>query len=105
MMSNAKDDAMSLIHEDELIAAAERQDLIARYVVSDPHHPGIARYRLRDSAISVWTLVAYYDAVSHDLNQVAYDYDLPIEQVRAALAFYVEHADAIDAYLRSRQPA
>jgi len=100
-----KGDAMSLIHETKSIAAAERQELIARYVVPDPHHPGIAHYQLCDSAISVWALVAYYDAVGHDLDRVAYDYDIPAEQVRAALAFYTEHAEAVDAYLRSRQTA
>ena len=96
---------MSLIHEAESIAVEERQELIACFIVPDPHHPGIAHYQLRDSAISVWALVAYYDAVGHDLDRVAYDYDIPAEQVRAALAFYTEHVDAIDAYLRSRQTA
>jgi uncharacterized protein (DUF433 family) len=96
---------MSLIHEAESLTVAERRDLIARFIVPDPHHPGIAHYQLRDSAISIWALVAYYDAVRHDLDQVAYDYNIPVEQVRAALAFYAEHADAIDTYLRSRQIA
>ncbi len=94
---------MSLIHETESVTASKRRDLIARYVAPDPHHPGIAHYQLHESAISVWALVAYYETVGHDLGRVADDYDLPIEQVRAALAFYIEHADAIDAYLSSRR--
>ncbi len=94
---------MSLIHEVESVAATERRDLIARYIAPDPHHPGIARYQLRESAISVWALVAYYETVEHDLQRVADDYDLPLEQVRAALAFYTEHAESIDAYLSSRR--
>lgn len=103
MVSRAKDDGMSLIHEAESVIASERRDLIARYIVPDPHHPGIAQYQLRESAISVWALVAYYETVGHDLNLVAGDYDVPVEQVRAALAFYTEHADAIDTYLSSRR--
>ncbi len=95
---------MSLIHEPE-IAIAERKELIARYIVPDPHHDGIARYRLRESAISVWVLVAYYEAVAHDPGRVAADYDIPAEHVRAALAFYREHTDAIDAYLSARRSA
>ncbi len=103
MVSRAKDERMSLIHEAESVTASERRDLIARYIVSDPYHPGIAHYQLRESAISVWALVAYYETVEHDLNQVAGDYNVPVAQVRAALAFYIEHADAIDMYLSSRR--
>ena len=54
---------MPLIHAIERIPAIERQELIAEYVVPDPHHPGVAHYHLRESAISVWALVAYYEAV------------------------------------------
>ncbi|MGI8689655.1 MAG: DUF433 domain-containing protein [Thermomicrobiales bacterium] len=93
---------MSLINAIEQISAIERQELIAKYVVPDPHHPGIAQCCLRESSISVWALVAYYEAVGHDMNRVANDYDVPAEQIRAALAFYAEHTDAIDAYLSSR---
>ena len=96
---------MSLIHDTESVTLAERRDLIARFIAPDPHHPGVAHHQVRDVAVSVWALVAYYDAVGHDLNQVAYDYDITVEQVRAALAFYAEHVDTIDAYLRSRQVA
>src|SRR5262245_32125831 len=96
---------MSLIHETESFTASERQALIDQYIVPDPHHPGIAHYVLGKYGISVWALVAYYETVGHDLNRVASDYDIPADQVRAALAFYAEHADAIDAYLASRRTA
>ena len=96
---------MSLIHEPKSVTAAERRELIARYIAPDPHHQGVAHYRLRESAISVWALVAYYETAEHDTSRVAADYDIPAEQVRAALAFYTEHADAIDAYLSSRRTA
>ncbi|HEY7909034.1 MAG TPA: DUF433 domain-containing protein, partial [Thermomicrobiales bacterium] len=87
---------MPLIHAIERIPAIERQELIAEYVVPDPHHPGVAHFHLRESAISVWALVAYYEAVGQDLGRVARDYDVPDEHIRAALAFYAEQADAID---------
>jgi uncharacterized protein (DUF433 family) len=96
---------MSLIHETDVLSADERRALIRQYIVPDPHHPGIARYVLGEYGVSVWALVAYYEAVGHDLHRVASDYDVPDEQVRAALAFYTEHADAIDAYLASRRTA
>ncbi len=93
---------MSLIHASEQISAVERQGLIAKYIVPDPHHPGTTHYRLRESAVSVWVLVAYYETVGHDLRRVVSDYDLPEKHVQAALAFYVEYADAVDAYLSAR---
>jgi uncharacterized protein (DUF433 family) len=94
---------MSLIHEKLTLSPDERQALIHRYIAPDPHHLGIAHYVLREYGISVWALVAYVETVGHDLDRVAGDYDIPVEQVRAALAFYAEHADAIDTYLASRR--
>ncbi len=96
---------MSLIHETESVSTAERDRLIARYIAPDRPHRGLAHYQLREFGVAVWALVAYYATVGHDLERVADDYDLPVEQVRAALAFYTEHADAIDAYLSSRHIA
>ncbi len=90
---------MFLIHETQTLSSAERQALINHYIAPDPQHPGIAHYVLREYGISVWALVAYYATVGHDLDRVASDYDIPAEQVRAALAFYAEHTNAIDAYL------
>lgn len=94
---------MSLIHELEPTTERERATLIARHIMPDPTHPGLAHYRLRAFGIAVWALVAYYEAVGHDLARVAEDYDLPIDHVRAALAFYAEYSAAIDAYLSARR--
>ena len=44
---------MSLIQGAQSVTAIERQDLIARSIVPDPHHPGIAHHQLSESAISV----------------------------------------------------
>lgn len=93
---------MSLIHETESITATERQNLIAHYIAPDRHHPGIAHYQPREFGISVWAIAAYYETVGRDLDRVASDYDIPVEQARAALAYYAEHANEIDTYLASR---
>ncbi len=52
---------------------------------------------LVDSAVSVWALIGYLDAVGGDMQQVARDYDVPLEAVEAAVAFYRRHKILIDA--------
>ncbi|MBI3971845.1 MAG: hypothetical protein HY332_11200 [Chloroflexi bacterium] len=86
-----------------MITAANQQreeELITQYVDPDPHGRGPAEARLRDYGTSVWALVAYYlDAVDHDLDRVARDYDVPREAVEAALAYYRRNQALIDARL------
>ncbi len=71
--------------------------LIARYVEENPRFPGPADAWLRDSGVPVWALVGYYhQAVAEDETRVADDYELPVEAVRAALAYYRRHRRLID---------
>lgn len=49
------------------------------------------------SAVPVWALIGYLDAVGSDLQQVARDYDVPLEAAEAAIAFYRCHKILIDA--------
>lgn len=75
-------------------------DLIARYVVCNPHRPGLDRAELKDSGVEVWALVAYYeDAAQEDVDCVARAYAVPREAVEAALAYYKRHRSLIDARL------
>ena len=73
------------------------QELINEYIEQDPIRPGPASVRLRASGVSVWALVAYYQAAGNDLERVAADYQLPREAVEAALAYYRCHQASIDA--------
>ena len=91
---------MSLIQTDIAMTAEERADLIARYIQPNPHRPGIAHFVVRDEWISVWALVAYYETVQGNIAQVTHDYTIDPRYVRAALAFYAEHTEEIDAFLR-----
>ena len=72
-------------------------ELIDQYIEPNPYHPGIADARLRGYGVSVRALIAYDEAVHHDVDRVARDYRLPREAVEAALAYYRQHQDVIDA--------
>lgn len=81
------------------------QELIAKYIEPDPLRPGTMHARLGDYGVSVWALVAYYQAAQGDIDLVAADYDLPREAVEAALAFYRQHKASIDARIAEHDAA
>jgi uncharacterized protein (DUF433 family) len=54
--------------------------------------------RLRGSKVPVWAIVGYLRAVP-DIDQVAKDYDIPVDEVRAAQAFYRRYTFDVDARL------
>ena len=63
--------------------------LIQRHIAMDPHRPGPADARLKDSGVPLWALISYLQrAVAGDVAQTAEDYEVPIEAVEAALAYY-----------------
>ncbi len=78
------------------IGEGARQTLIDRWIEHNPHYPGKADARLRDYGVPVWALIGHARAVSGDSAQVARDYDLPLEPVEAAFAFYERHQAIID---------
>jgi uncharacterized protein (DUF433 family) len=67
----------------------------------DPHRPGPADARLRDSGVPLWALISYLQrAVGGEVAQAAEDYAVPVEAVEAALAYYQQseqHRQLIDA--------
>ena len=73
------------------------QELIARHIEPDSCRSAPHEARLVEHGVSVWALVAYLDVVNGDVRQVAEDYDVPVEAVQAALAYYHRHKDLIDA--------
>jgi uncharacterized protein (DUF433 family) len=75
-------------------------ELIARYIELNPRRPGRDRAQVRDAGVEVWALVAYYqDGAPGDIEEVARAYDIPVDAVRAALAYYARERDLIDAWL------
>ncbi len=71
--------------------------LITEYLEINPDKPGLDQARLKEYGVAVWAIVAYYQAVNGDSRQVAQDYELPPEQVDAALAYYRRHQTLLDA--------
>jgi uncharacterized protein (DUF433 family) len=78
----------------------EEQALIDRHIAVDPTGRGPADAYLKDYGTSVWALVAYLQGgATGDAGRVAADYEVPLEAVRAALAYYARHKAHIDARL------
>ena len=81
------------------------QGLIERYIEPNPYLPVANGARLRDYGVSVWALVAYYQAAGRDIDRVAADYEVPREAVEAALAYYRQHQASIDARIAEHDAA
>lgn len=82
--------------------AIDERALIERHIAPgwDRYPGGRADARLRGYGVSVWAVVAYLQMVGGDLDRVAEDYGLPHDAVQAALAYYRQHQELIDARLR-----
>ena len=73
--------------------------LIHQYLEPNPHRPGPADWRLRDYGVSVWAIVGQWQTVEHDVGRVAAAYAVPRQAVEAALAYYAQNPEVIDARL------
>ena len=90
-------------------------DALRQMVGPDKHPPGPARARLLAEQVPVWAIIGHAGAVAGStspsaftdvvLAQVADDYDISVEAVRAALLYYHEHRGAIDALLEANAAA
>jgi uncharacterized protein (DUF433 family) len=71
---------------------------------ADPHRPGKARYRLIEASIPVWSIIGHLRALDPEFSADAIDdiadaFAISVEDVIAAIAYYREHSDCIDALL------
>lgn len=71
--------------------------LIEQYIERNPHRPRIDDARIKGHGVAVWAIIGRLEAAGGDIVQAAADYDLPPDAVRAAIAYYEQHRDAIDA--------
>ena len=75
-------------------------ELIERYIEFIPGRPGRHRASIRDFGVEVWALIAYYqDGPPGEIDRIAEAYDIPVDAVRAALAYYDRERKVIDAWL------
>ncbi|HYI15793.1 MAG TPA: hypothetical protein VEX37_10415 [Thermomicrobiales bacterium] len=72
-------------------------ELIAEYILTSPDPESIEDVRLARYGVPVWALVGYLPAAQGDLGAIADAYELPLDAVLAAFAFYARHRSAIDA--------
>ena len=73
--------------------------LVAQWIEPDPNRPGAYNVWVVDYCVHVWAIIGYLEAVSGNIDRVAEDYDLPVDAVRAAVAYYRQHKEIIDARL------
>ena len=81
-------------------ATVEQQQLIDRWIEQDPYKRGPADVRTTEG-VHVWALIGYLPAVGNDIAQTARDYELPVEAVEAAVAYYETHREVIDGRLEA----
>lgn len=72
-------------------------ELIQAFIELDPSLVGVEEARVAKDGVPVWALVAHAQATGGGSDQVSKDYDLPIQAVEAALAYYRRHRAAFDA--------
>lgn len=85
---------------------ATDDELIERYIELNPNRPGRDRASIKRYGVEVWALIGYYQGeAGADIKRIAKDYDIPVDAVRAALAYYAREKDLIDARLKLNQTA
>ena len=75
------------------------QNLIDEYIELDPDRPVLSEARLARYGVPVWALVGYLEAVDGNETCVAEAYEVPVDAVRAAIAYYRLQKPLIDARL------
>lgn len=89
---------------EQALSEEERERLIRTHVTSNPNKPGIAEAWIHPEHVSVWAIVSYLEAVHGDLEQAAHDYDLPLDAVKAAVAYFSRHQSVIAAHIEANEP-
>jgi uncharacterized protein (DUF433 family) len=77
-------------------ATLSQDQLIEKWIERDPYHRGRGDVRLKKYYVHVWALVGYAAGVGGDLAKIAEGYDIPLEAVEAAMAYYERHKLLID---------
>jgi uncharacterized protein (DUF433 family) len=72
-------------------------ELIAEHILRAADRDNAGDARLSLYGVPVWALVGYLPAARGDLGAIAEAYQLPLDAVLAAFAFYARHRVEIDA--------
>ena len=79
--------------------AATAEQAIAHYIGTDPHRHGVQYAILREEGIPVWALISHLIGVNWDVQQTTEDYEIAPEAVEAAVIYYQQYKDALDAVI------
>ncbi len=80
-----------------------KQALIERWIEPDPMSP--AEMRLAVSGVHLWAIIGATRGQDEFIRQVAHDYAIPVDAVRAAHAYYRRHPLQIDARVEANAAA
>ena len=78
---------------------ARDAELVDRWIRFYAGRPAPDEARLEEYGTPIWALIGHLPAAGGDIALVAEDYQLPLEAVEAAVAYYRGHQLAIDAKL------
>jgi uncharacterized protein (DUF433 family) len=98
---------------DKVRDRADRDELIRRAVASalehEPVHiertPGVAggKPRIAHRRITVQDIVSWHERLGRSADEIATEHDLTLAEVHAALAYYFDHREEIDAAMRQSE--
>lgn len=76
----------------------DRDALIARYIEPHPANPGIGEFRLKEeyNGYPVWSIIGSLMPDGSNMERMAREYEIPLEAIVAARAYYARHKQEID---------
>lgn len=78
-------------------AVTEHEKLIERWIEPSPHRAGADEVRIKGCAVSVWAIIGYVSTGDEEeLAAIADGFRIPVDAVRAAVAYYERHRAVID---------
>lgn len=79
------------------MSTAAQQTLIARWIESNPHKADAAEAWVQPRCVSVWSIIRQLELEGGNASAVSAVYELPLEAIEAAAAYYEQHKQEIDA--------
>jgi len=73
--------------------------LFTKWIKASDYSASADEARIAGTGVPVRALIGHLPAAENDVCQVAQDYELPVDAVRAAVAYYERNREAIDARL------
>jgi uncharacterized protein (DUF433 family) len=78
---------------------ADEERLLEKWIEPDPWKAGAEEARIKGHGVNVWATIGYLQMRDGDPESVASGYEIPVEAVDAAIAYYRRHRQAIDCRL------